>query len=351
MVKKMVTQLDIAKRLNLSRATVSRALKGENVSDKTKQMVLEEAERMGYMPNEAATVLALKNSKFVYAFIIATVDEGYGEDTYEGIKAAVNMWRGYNLKVEIIFTDINIQGDQCQEQLNQFYEVIENNQVDGIIFSALSKENMDIVSEKCKERKIPLMTLDMIHKDSSLCHVGPDYFNLGTYSAAYIASLMRKQGKILILYYDEGYELSKERMNGFYHKLEAYPLIQERVVVLDNMSTSSYRSTLEKHFYEYEPIAIYAPYHADYVGDFLKDHGLEYQVNLISNGINEKIEEYLFDGTIDGIVSAKPYFLGAVVTNNFFKYFYRYKELLRKDIDVACDIYIKENYKRFDKIF
>src|SRR5690625_3253603 len=118
MVKKMVTQLDIAKRLNLSRATVSRALRGENVSDKTKQMVLEEAERLGYMLNEAATVLALKNSKFVYAFIIATVDEGYGEDTYEGIKAAVNMWRGYNLKVEIIFTINDVLRFMCKRSHN-----------------------------------------------------------------------------------------------------------------------------------------------------------------------------------------------------------------------------------------
>lgn len=347
----MVTQLDIAKRLNLSRATVSRALSGQNVSEETKKLVLKEAEKLGYIPNGAATSLALKNSKVIYAFIIATVDEGYGEDTYEGIKAALNMWKGYHLNVEIIFTDININGDQCRTQIDQFYNVIGNEQVDGVIFSALSKENMDIVTNECKSRKIPLMTLDMIYKNSTLCHVGPDYFNLGTYSAAYIASLMRKQGKILILHYDEGYELSNERMRGFYHKLKEYPLIEEKIVVLNSMSIESYKEVLEKHFYEYNPIAVYAPYHTDYIGDFLKEKGLEGRVNLISNGINTKIEEYLFDGTIDGIVSAKPYFLGAVVTNNFFKYFYRSKELLKGNIDVTCDIYIKENYERFDKIF
>lgn len=347
----MVTQLDIAKALNLSRATVSRALSGENVSEKTMKMVLKEAERVGYIPNEAATALALKNTKIVYAFIIATVDEGYGEDTYEGIMAALNMWRSYPLKVEIVFTDINIEGDQTKTQIEQFYKVIENEQVDGVIFSALSKDNIDIVTKECKSKKIPLMTLDMIYTNSNLCHVGPDYFNLGTYSGAYMASLMRKEGKILILYYDEGYELSKERMRGFYDKLEEFPEIKKKVVSLSSMSKQSYYEALDKHFYEYNPRAIYAPYHVEYIGEFLHEKGLGTNVNLISTGVNKKVEEFLYNGTIDGIVSTKPYFLGMVVTDNFFKYFYKSKEVLQGNIDVACDIYIKENYKRFDRLY
>ena len=347
----MITQLDIAKKLNLSRATVSRALSGENVSEETMKMVLKEAERVGYIPNGAATALALKNTKFIYAFIIATVDEGYGEHTYEGIMAAINMWKGYHIKIKVVFTDINLKGDQTKTQIDQFYNVLDNEQVDGVIFSALSKENMNIVSRECKEKKIPLMTLDMIYTDPTLCHVGPDYFNLGTYSGAYMASLMRKEGKILILHYDEGYELANERMRGFYHKLEEYPKIEKKVVVLETMSRENYKQALEQHFFKYNPRAIYAPYHVDYVGEFLNENGLKGNINTISNGINDRVEEYLYDGTIDGIVSAKPYFLGAVVTNNFFKYFYRSKELLKGNIDVTCDIYIKENYERFDKIF
>ncbi|WP_313756070.1 LacI family DNA-binding transcriptional regulator [Tissierella sp.] len=347
----MVKQQDIADKLNISRATVSRALKGQNVSEKTRQLVLKEAEKMGYVANSAATVLALKNTKKVYAFIIATVDEGYGQQTYEGIKEASNIWQGYNLEIEVIFTDINIDKNQCKTQIEQFYEVIETNSADGIIFSALSKENMEIVTMECKKRNIPLMTLDMIYKNSELFHVGPDYYNLGTYSAAYIANLMMKKGKILILSYDEGYELSKERMRGFHEKLKEYPLIQEYDVELDTMSRESYFEALNKYFYKYNPIAIYAPYHADYIGEFLNRKGLKDKVILITNGINKEIENYLFDGTIDGIVSARPYFLGAVVANNFHKYFYRPREIFKGEIDVACDIYIKENYIRYDKIF
>ena len=174
---------------------------------------------------------------------------------------------------------------------------------------------------------------------------------MGTYSAADIAGLMMKRGYILTLGYDEGYELSKLRMEGFHHKLKEYPEIVCRDVNLEQISSLYYRKILEEEFRKQVPVAVYAPYHVDYIGDFLKEKGLEHQVITISNGINEKIEKYLFDGTIDGIVSARPYFLGAVAASNFFKYFFRKTEMLQGTIDVACDIYIKENYNRYDKIF
>jgi DNA-binding LacI/PurR family transcriptional regulator len=347
----VVIQSDIAKKLNISRTTVSRALMGQNVSEKTRQAVLIEAEKMGYKPNSAATILAEKNIRIIYAFIIATVDEGYGEQTYEGICEASNIWREYNVEIKVIFTDITLDKNQCKTQIEQFYDVVNNNQVNGIIFSALSSENMSIVTSECKRRSIPLMTLDMIYSNSELCHVGPNYYNLGTYSAAYIAGLMMKRGRILILTYDEGYEIGLERMRGFNEKLKEYKNIHVKEIVIDTMSVQCYRKALEEHFDDFSPIAIYAPYHVDYIGEFINDRGIKDEVILISNGVNKQIENYLFDGTINGIVSARPYFLGAVVTNNFYKYFYRNSEALRGTIDVTCDIYIKENYIRYDKIF
>lgn len=347
----MITQSDIAKKLNISRATVSRALQGQDVSEETKKLVLEEAEKMGYVPNSAATILALKTTKIVYAFIIATIDEGYGQQTYEGILEASSIWSGYNLEIRVIFTDINIDRKQEITQIKQFYDVINNNHVDGIIFSALSSKNMEIITEECNKNKIPLMTLDMIYKNSDLCHVGPNYYQLGTYSAAYISNLMMKRGKILILTYDEGYELSLERMRGFNNKLLEYKDIVSKHVELEKMSFKSYKKALQDNLDSFSPVAIYAPYHVDYIGEYLKQRGIEDQIILISNGINKQIEDYLFDGTINAIVSARPHFLGAVISNNFHKYFYRPKDMLKGNIDVACDIYIKENYIRYDKIF
>lgn len=347
----MITQDEIAKKLHISRTTVARALKGESVSEETRVKVEEEVRKLGYEQNGAAASLAIKRAKTIYAFIIATIDEEYGRQMSRGIQEAANMWKGYHFEIEMIFTDITAGKDRFRMQMEQFFAVINTNQVDGVIFSALSKENMDWVSSVCKKKNIPLMTLDMIYRAGSLCHVGPDYFKLGTYSAAHLASLVMKKGEILTLNYDEGYELGARRMEGFYHKLKDYPEIVCREEKVERISWECYQKVLEKECRTHWPAAIYAPYHVDYIGRFLNEHGMQHKVVTISNDINEKVEKYLFDGTIDGIVSARPYFLGAVAANNFFKYFYRQKEMIQGDIDVACDIYIKENYNRYDRIF
>lgn len=347
----MVTQQDIAKKLGISRTTVARALNGRNVSDKTRAMVWKEAKQMGYIPNNAAVCLALKSEKTIFAFIVGTIDESYGQQMSKGIEKIATMWNGYRFKINIVFTDITKDRNQCAVQLQQFQTAMEQNHVDGVIFSALCQKNMDEVTKTCHERGIPLMTLDMIYRNNLLCHVGPNYYNLGTYSAAYMANLMMMRGRILTLSYDEGYELSVHRMNGFHGKLKEYKNIVCKDVKLESMTPECYWQALEEHLNDFDPVAVYAPYHVEYIGSYLKERNLQHSIILISNGVNEQIEQYLFDGTINGIVSARPYFLGAVVANNFFKCFFRTNEMLVGEIDVACDFYIKENYNRFDEIY
>lgn len=348
----MATQDDIAKKLNISRTTVSRALKGKNISDETRMKVLEAVESMGYMQNTVATGLASKGKKTVYVFTVVTIDEGYAMHMIDGIKAVNKLWRDFNFNIEIVLTDINKEENQCKEQIRQFYDVIEHEKVNGIIFSALSKENMEIVEEECDKRKIPLMTLDMIYFNDKLCHVGPDYYELGKYSAAYISQLIMKKGNILTLSYDEGYEIGQQRMKGFLAKLEENPHIHVTNFELKGMRKELYWEILDKYLDNVKPVAIYSPYHVEYIAEYLEKNNIEvHKYVLIANGINENIEKYLFNGMINGIVSARPYYLGAVAANNFFKYFYRINEMIKGRIDVMVDIYIAENYQRYDKLF
>lgn len=348
----MVTQDDIARKLNISRTTVSRAIQGKNVSEDTRQKVLEAIADMGYMPNTIAAGLASKGRKTVYVFTLVTIDEGYAKNMIEGIEEVARLWRDYNFDIKIVLTDMNKAGDLPKEQIEQFYEIINNQTVSGVIFSALSQTNIDIVKEECSKRNIPLMTLDMIYYCDELCHVGPDYFQLGIFSGAYLSQLIMKRGKVLTLSYDEGYEIGRERMNGFFAKMQEEANIEVYNVDITKMSKEAYWEVLDEKLEAIKPAAIYAPYHMEYIAEYLERHGKD--INdyvLIANGVNENIEKYLFTGMINGVVSARPYYLGAVAANNFFKYFFRTAEMKRGRIDVMVDIYIAENYKRFDKLF
>lgn len=349
-IMKIVRHIDIAKKLNISRTTVARAFTGNNVSQETKEKVLAMAKEMGYVHNSVATNLATKSLKTVYCFIIGTIDEGYSDQMISGINDVTNAWNGYNFEIKVFITDINQQGNKCQEQMEQFHDAIVRQHPDGVIFSALNKENLKEVVTHCKEKGIPLMTLDLIYKDATMCHVGTDYFNFGVVSASYLVSQIRKKGRILTISYDDGYELSKTRMQGFFHRLQDFPNIEYMNIDVDNMGYRTYKDVLKKYVPEFQPDAIHAPYKMDYIVQALREMDMSDDYIMISNGINEDIENYLNDEIICGLVSAKPYQIGYLAANNFFNLFYRQTEVLRGVIDVGCNIYIKENYKKFDKI-
>lgn len=347
----MITQGDIAAKLNISRTTVARAFSGQNVSMKTRQQVLALAKEMGYIHNSAASSLPARGRKQVYAFIISTIDEGYSSQMEDGIREITKMWNGYNFTVQIIRTDIKQPGDQCTAQLALFYDTVRNNEVDGVILSALNSSNLEAVTEYCQKHAIPLMTLDLIEKGSGLCHVGVNYSELGAQSASLLANLLSKAGKILVLNYDDGYGLSRTRMSGFYDKLAHFPHISWSEIVVSDIRYTTYMKALREQLQNYDPDAIYAPYKMDHVVRAVRELGITKEYRMISNGINLDVEGYLRDDKITAIVSARPYYIGAVAANNFFRYFYRQTEVQKNEIKVPCAIYMKENYSGTQDIF
>src|SRR3990170_272614 len=58
-----ITIRDVARRLNLSTTTVSRALDGyDDVAEETRQLIIKTAQEMGYAPNQAARQLRRRRS-------------------------------------------------------------------------------------------------------------------------------------------------------------------------------------------------------------------------------------------------------------------------------------------------
>lgn len=75
-----VTYSDIAKKLGIAVSTVSRAINNSGeVSKKTRQAVLEEANRMNYTPNETARNLATKTNNTIAAIIPDIMNPYYSE--------------------------------------------------------------------------------------------------------------------------------------------------------------------------------------------------------------------------------------------------------------------------------
>jgi DNA-binding LacI/PurR family transcriptional regulator len=146
------TIYDIAKKLDITAATVSRALNNNpKISESTRKLVLETAAKMNYKQNRLA--LALRSGKsYNVGVIVPRIDSNFFASTIRGIEEELHPNK-YNVII-------------CQTHENEKREIenintLLNAQVDGIIISITneSKENEKII-QRVLEKNVPLIFFD-----------------------------------------------------------------------------------------------------------------------------------------------------------------------------------------------
>jgi len=125
-MKKYATIKDIAKALNVSTATVSRALSDRwDVSPATKLLVQEEAKRQNYRPNQIALRLQNKRSKTI-GLVIPEFQNSFFPKVIAGIQKVVDD-AGFQLLIT--------QSQESMEIEERNLKLLENNMVEGILIS------------------------------------------------------------------------------------------------------------------------------------------------------------------------------------------------------------------------
>ncbi|MEX0778168.1 MAG: LacI family DNA-binding transcriptional regulator [Balneolales bacterium] len=228
MKQKKTTIHDIAKELNVTASTVSRALKDHpRISQATKNAVSVIAKRLNYQPNSIAT--ALRNGKSsILGVIVPTSDRRFFASAISGIEAVTNK-AGYSL--------IICQSDDLHQKENANIDTLLNIQVDGIIAS-IAKETTDLSAyNKIISRGVPLILFDRTNDSLDVSAVvSNDY--LASYKAV---SHLIEQGCRRIMHFagQQHIEIYKERLRGYKAALEKYDipldpdLILERDLILD----------------------------------------------------------------------------------------------------------------------
>ncbi len=333
---------DIAKILNVSKSTVSRALNDIDVSEKTKQEVKRVAQKLGYEQNTVATSLANKKQKVVKAFLTTSIVEGYADALEKGIKRLLQDKKSYKFQIDICLTDRKAHDEPQKAQWEQLNAHITDD-IDGVILRALSKENIALAQRLCKERDIPLMTLDMDYDLQGICHVGPNYCKAGKISANLMGGLMRYTGCILIIAFDEGNGLASSKIKGFEEIIGSYPKMSVIKKHVHSIDYNSYESCIQEALKSNSDISgIYAPYNTEYVAEVLLKMEIHDKI-IIANDRSEAVNAYVKKGCIEAIVHQKPFYQGFTIGNCFFRYFYNKQEFKEGCIDTGIDILFKES--------
>jgi LacI family transcriptional regulator len=195
---------DIARELNVSLSTVSRALKDyPGISDETKRRVKELADKLNYRPN--AVALSLRKSKsFTIGVIIPEVVHFFFSTVISGVEE-VAFANGYN----VILCQTNEKLSREQSSI----ETMLSNQIDGFLVS-FSRETTDFLHfKKLLDLEFPIVFFDRLPDLQNTVNV-----TVNDYQGAFDAvNHLVSQGfrKIVHLSGPQNLNISKKRKEGY----------------------------------------------------------------------------------------------------------------------------------------
>lgn len=223
---KKTTILDIARELNISFSTVSRALNDHKaISEPTKKVVKAAAERMGYQPNKIASSLRSGKSKTV-GVLVPRLDVTFFSSVVHGIEAVMND-NGYSILL--------YQSQECQSKEKKGIDTFLNSQVDGIIASiSLETESSDAFSSVIS-RNMPLAFFDRVLPDLEVPSVTIDDYRGGFIATEHL--IKRGCKRIVHINQYRNVNIFNERLRGYIDALKHYNLpIDEELIFKGDFS-------------------------------------------------------------------------------------------------------------------
>jgi len=203
-IEKEVTICDLARKLNISIATVSRALKEEPVvNKKTRKKIADLAEEMGYRSNNFARNLRTQRTNTI-GVIVPRLNSYFMATVIAGIENIANS-EGYNLI-------ISQSSESAQKEMNSARTMF-NNRVDGLLVSLAYDTDKLTHFEPFIKKNIPLVFFDRVEDHANCLNI-----LINNKKAAYEATThLISQGRRRIVYIT-----ATPKRNVYIHRLEGY---------------------------------------------------------------------------------------------------------------------------------
>jgi LacI family transcriptional regulator len=223
---KRATILDIAKELNISFSTVARALNNNpSISDSTKKIVKEAADRLGYQPNNLASSLRSGKTKTI-GVLVPRLDVSFFSSVVHGIEGVMN---------ENDYAILLYQSQESTEQENKGIETFLRSRVDGIIASISLETEKDEPFEEIKNRKIPLAFFDRILPGLNVPSVTIDDYSGGFMATEHLIKMGYK--KIVHINQYRDVNIFNDRLKGYLGALNQYKIpIDENLIIKGDFS-------------------------------------------------------------------------------------------------------------------
>ena len=226
MLQKPATIKEIAKRLNVSVSTVSRALHNHpSIGLRTKMQVQKLAEELNYEPNQAA--ISFKQGKtFTIGVILPNLGEEFFSTAINGIE---------NIATENNYTVLIGQSHDDVEREKKIVDTMRRHRVDGLLVSLSKNTDSYEHFDQLSNYSIPVVFFDRVPDSEDVYSVSCNLKNSSVQLVDWLASQGHK--RIGFIKGPQTMMHSQQRLNGFLEGLKKNALaVDETYIVQTDLS-------------------------------------------------------------------------------------------------------------------
>ncbi|MBD1428791.1 LacI family DNA-binding transcriptional regulator [Sphingobacterium litopenaei] len=214
------TLKDIAKALNLSTSTVSRALRDSyEISEETKKKVLSYAQKINFQVNPIARSLKERRSNTI-GVIVSEISNNFFSQVIEGIESVA-----YDRNYQVVIT----QSHENNKREKLLVEHLFKRSIDGLLMTLSAESNETEYLEDLVKSGFPLVFFDRVPETFDAHKVIADNKKGGVEAVEYLV----RKGCRRIAHITGNHNLStnRERLDGFKKGLKAngFPFEEEAV--------------------------------------------------------------------------------------------------------------------------
>lgn len=221
----------LAERLNLSTATISKALcDSHEISTSTKERVLALAKELNYVPNPYAGSLRRNKSKTI-AVLIPEVADSFFSLALNGIEE-VALEKGYHTLIYLTHEKL--------EREKVILQSLAGGRVDGVIMSVtVETDSFDHIKEF--NQHFPVVFFDRVCEEVETAKITTNDLECGYEATKHLIEAGCK--KIALLSISNSLSIISERMEGFKKAIEEFGLSEEdcRIVHCSENSEENYK--------------------------------------------------------------------------------------------------------------
>lgn len=206
-----ITLADIAGRLNVSRVTVSKALRGHpDISDALSKKVRRIASELGYSPNRMARNLSARKSHLL-GLVVPKIAHFFFGSVIESV---------YATALEYKYETILMVSHENHEQEIQHLQTLVSMRVDGIIISVSARMKDAAVFEWVRKMGIPLLFMDRVPDPQPKGSIAVTVDDYGGAMAAVEQALSVGHRTIACLGGDVNVNIGRNRVQGYLDALK-----------------------------------------------------------------------------------------------------------------------------------